>query len=75
MTITGKTGADALNRFAQNSLRTLQRYSAKMSIVIAAAVAAGAITSGEAALIQAYIDAMLLAGGALAKLAKYSSIN
>lgn len=72
MAVTGKTGADALNNWLKKSQGTLKRYRAKMSIVIAAATIAGAITGPEAALIIAYIDAMDAAAAALQKLADYS---
>jgi hypothetical protein len=75
MALTGKTGADALAKWVKHQTLLLAHYAVKMDIVINLAVTAGAITSGEAALIRAYIAAMQAAAAAIQKLADFSGFN
>lgn len=75
MAITGRTGADAIHQAVKKQQATLNRYAAKMDTVISLAIAAGVLTSGEGALIRAYIVAMQSAAAAIEKLSDYSGFH
>lgn len=75
MAITGRTGADAIWQAVKKQRATLNRYAAKMDIVITVAETAGILTAPESAAIRAYILAMQAAAAALEKLANYSGFS
>lgn len=72
MAITGKTGADAIFKALSRICIVLNRYHAKLINVVSLAQAAGAITSGEATTIIAFINAAQAACDAFRKLADYA---
>lgn len=71
MANTGRTGADALFKWAHNSVHTLGRYNTKVRTAVTAAIAAGVLTSAEGAVIIAYFDTMAQVDAAMKKLADY----
>jgi hypothetical protein len=72
MAVTGKTGADAIYVALKHICHVLSKYNAKLVAVVAAALAAGAITAAESAAILAFIAAAQAACDAFAQLAAYS---
>lgn len=69
-----KSGADAISKEFLHQCRTLAKYSAVLSVLVGAAQGAGAITSGEATLINAWISAATGTCHAFKKLADYNSL-
>jgi len=74
-TVTGKTGADAINRFIDLINKTYNRYALKFRLAIAIAVAGGAISSAEADAIVAFIDSIPGLVVAMRKFADYVGTN
>lgn len=72
MAVTGKTGADSIFSAQKRQCLVLTKYHARFVAVVAAALAAGAITSSEAAVITAWIGVAQTTCDALKKLADYS---
>ena len=72
MALTGKTGADAIFKALKRIAIVLSHYSGKLSAVVVAAQAAGAITSGDAAAIEAFLVGFTAALNAFEKLAEYA---
>lgn len=72
MVVTGKTGADAIFGYLHKICAVLQKYEVKLLAVVAAAEAAGAISSDDAAKISAFITVASATCDAFSKLAAYS---
>lgn len=72
MAVTGKTGADAIFGYLHKICAVLLKYQAKLVAVVAAAEAAGAITSEQATQINAFITVASATCSAFEALAQYS---
>ncbi len=72
MALTGKTGADAVFIALKHICRVIVAYNLKLNAVVTSALGAGAITSGQAATINAFIAGASAACAAFEALAAYS---
>ncbi len=72
MAVTGKTGADAIFVSLKHICRVLTKYQTKLNAAVAAAAAAGAITSGQQAAINAFIAVAVATCSAFEALATYA---
>lgn len=72
MSITGKTGADAIFKAIKRVAIVLSHYAPKFLAVIAVMETGGNITPAEAATIRAFVTSMNDLLSALSKVAEYS---
>lgn len=72
MAVTGKTGADAIFIALKHICRLLIKYNLKLTAAIAAARAAGAITSAQETSINNFIAVATATCAAFESLAAYS---
>lgn len=72
MAVTGKTGADAINKDVHHITRLIAKYAPKLDAVISAAQTAGVISAEDAGILRAWIAGAQAAAVIWAKLAGYS---
>lgn len=72
MAVTGKTGADAIFVALRHICRVITKYQSRLTAVVAAAAAAGAITAGQQTLINNFISVAVATCAAFESLAAYS---
>lgn len=72
MPVTGKTGADAIYKALKRILIVMSHYLPKLKATVAIMVSTGALTTAEAAEVNAFLDSMSALIAAVKKVADYS---
>lgn len=72
MAVTGKTGADAIMKTIKRQAIVYQKYAPRLTALIVTMQGLGLLTAGEAALAQAYIEAIVQMGVIFTKISDYS---